>query len=155
MKLMNKTNFVIILIILAAGFLIQKFWLGSDIKAYEFTGSIQKIDGQTIYMHGNYNSPDHPEWRSASQAVNVKVKVGSDTKLVRIAIYRSPDFAAQVAAGKTVDPETLRQEITTGSLSDFAGGNVNGATIETSSNIYGDKNFLAQSITYYYVFDEE
>lgn len=153
---MNKMRWIIILVALVlAGFLIQKYWAGSRVRAYEFTGSIQKVDGQTIYMHGNYNSPDHPEWRADVQAIDVKVRVGLDTKLVRITIHRPANFAAQVAAGKAVDPGNLKQEVTAGSLADLASGKVNNATIETNSSIYGDKKFTAQSITYYYAVDEK
>lgn len=155
-NLMSKIRWIIILVVLIlAGFLIQKYLTGSRARAYEFSGSIQKVDGQTLYLHGNYNSPDHPEWRAESQAVDVKVRVGSDTKLVKITILRPADFAAQIRAGKAIDPETLKQEISAGSINDLASGKVNGAVIETSNNIYGDKNFTAQSITYYYAVDEK
>lgn len=153
---MSKVGWIIILIaVVLAGFLTQKYWAGSATRAYEFTGSIQKVEGQTIYMRGNYNSPDHPEWRADARAVDVKVRIGSDTKLVRITIHRPANFAAQIAAGTVIDPRTLKQEVTTGSLADLASGKVNGATISTSSNIYGDKKFRAQSITYYYAVDEK
>ena len=153
MKLMNKTNFVIVLIILAASFFIQKFWLGSDIKAYEFTGSIQKIDGQTIYMRGNYNVPDHPELRNESQAFDAKVEVKSGTKFVRITIYRPADLGEQLKAGKVVDPGELKREVKPGSLEDLVSGRVEGAVVETNNSIYNKRSFVAQSITYYYPVD--
>lgn len=151
---MNRSRWIILLIvILVVGFLIQRYWNLSGAKAYEFTGSIQKVDGQTIYMHGNYNVTDHPELRATGKALDVKVKVKSGTKFIRITIYRPANLAILLRAGKVVDPTTFKREVKTGSLEDLASGNVEGAVIETNNNIYNHNSFGAQSITYYYPVD--
>ena len=152
---MKKMKLIIILvIILIVVFLIQKFWQTSDIKAYEFIGSIERIDNQTIYMRGNYNIADHPELRGEDRAFDAKVKVKPDTKFVRINIFRPANLGEQLKGGKVVDPDTFRREVKPGSLNDLKSGMVKEAVIETSRSIYGKDSFSAQSITYFYPVDE-
>ncbi|MEK7138613.1 MAG: hypothetical protein AAB799_00335 [Patescibacteria group bacterium] len=153
---MKKIRLVLALVvIIVVGLLIQKFWPTSDIKAYEFTGSIEKVEGQTMYMRGNYNVADHPELRDNGRSFDAKIKVKSDTKFVRINIYRPADLGAKLAAGEAVDPSTFRREVKSGSLEDLKSGMVKEAVIETSKSIYGKESFSAQSVTYYYPVDEE
>ena len=148
---MKKMRLILALVVvLAAVFLIQKFWPTSDIKAYEFTGVVEKVDGQTIFMNGNYNIADRPDLRDESQAFNAKVKLKSDTKFVRINIYRPAALGQRIQAGEVVDPSTFRREVKPGSLDDFKNGMVKEAVVETSKNIYDKESFFAQSVTYFY-----
>lgn len=152
---MRKRRLIwVILILILAGLLVF-FFLGrrSSVQAYEFNGSVQKVEGQTVFMRGNYNAPDHPELRGGDRTLDAKVKVNKDTKFIQIAIYRPADLNEQIKNGKVVDPSEFKREVKTGSLEDLAGGNVQGAVVESAKNIYGRSSFTAQSITYYFPVD--
>jgi len=140
---------VILLAVIAIG-VFAYYRHGSSVKAYQFTGSVEKVGGNTIAMHGNYNIPEKPELKNQTKAFDAKVKVNEDTKFVRITIHRPKNMAEMIKAGKFVDPEKLKQEVGVGSLADLSSGNVEGATVESESNIYYRRTFTAQSITYYY-----
>lgn len=157
-KSMNKKKrnlvLIVIIVLAIAGLFVKKYLSAPGVQAYEFTGSISKVDDDVIYMHGNYNVTDHPELRGDDMAIDAMVRIKSGTKFIRITIYRPDNLAEQLASGKAVDPSSFKREVKAGSVEDLMGGNVRDAIIETNKNIYGKESFAAQSITYYYPVDE-
>ncbi len=154
MKLKTK-DLLLLVLAFAVAFLIWQKYSGPDINpefvSREFTGQIDKVDDKTIYMTGNFTVAGHPELLGREKAIEAKVKVTNATKLVKILIYRPADL---ISSGKVVDPRDLKQEVTTGSLDDLAGGTVDGATVVSDVNIYGRSKFDASTITYYWAVDQ-
>lgn len=151
----NKIFWIIILAVIAGGLLlVQEYYWGGrpqGADAYEFNGQIEKVSGDTIYMKGNYSSPAHPEWAGPDNAVSVRIKVASDTDLIKVIIYRPRNFDP----AKFIDVGKLRQEVMLGSIDDddlVSAGSFY-TVVRTETNIYRKTRFTAEAVNYYVAVD--
>lgn len=147
MSIRPKFLIIVLVVLVLIGFLIMYFVKGSSVKAYEFLGQIDRVEGNNIYMHGNYLGPNHPEFSKPENAVDVKVIANSSTDLVKIVIYKPVSSKND----RFRDPKNLKKETMIGSIEDLASGKVVDATIITDKNIYGKTKFSASNISYYWL----
>ncbi|OGE81595.1 MAG: hypothetical protein A3H72_03000 [Candidatus Doudnabacteria bacterium RIFCSPLOWO2_02_FULL_48_8] len=145
---MNKktvfATIVILLIVVATWF----WWQGqAAVKAYEFAGRIEKVEGPVIFTKGVYENAQNPKGLTLAEE-DKQIVVGEDTKLIKITQFM-PTAAELEQSGGQYRPQDLRSEQSAGSLDDLAQGLTDGVFAKSDRNIYGQSKFVATEITYY------
>lgn len=150
MSIRPKFLIIVLVVLVLVGFLSAYLIDRNSVKAYEFVGKIEKVEGNNVYMHGNYLSPSHPEFSKPENAVDVRVVVKSSTELLKIVLYKPKNFNTK----NIVDPKSLKQEVLAGSIEDLSSGQVMELSIRSKSNIYNKSRWTASVATYYYPVDK-
>jgi len=111
-----------------------------------FAGLIQKIEGNTIFLNGIYQSDKYPEVTGDRR--DVQVTVTSQTKFIK-QVVKFPTPEEIKASGKNyfIVGDMPKVE-TAGSLEDLAAVNPDGIFVTSLNNIYGQSQFTASEITY-------
>lgn len=155
--LTTKTKKVIMwyLVILAA--VIISIWIfgrypGTPrIISNEFVGQVEKIEGNTVFVKGNFHSDNHPETLKPENRVEVQVTVGSKTTIARTSIM-IPTAAELKKTNGLFDSSKLPQQTTNISLADLTTAIKSQQNIMldilATENIYGRSKFTASKMSY-------
>lgn len=124
-----------------AGIVTAFLTLDSQVKANEFVGVVQGIEGSHMMVKGVYVV----EGKEAAldDQKEVWIEAGSNTKFVKTLIYYP------TAEELRADPEGQRKTKTVdGTMDDITLGRADGIFIKSSKNIYRSKKFTADEIRY-------
>jgi hypothetical protein len=119
-----------------------------QIKAYEFAGKIDKVQGNTIFTKGLFTVPDHPELTDPQYEQSMQITADNNTKIIKI-VQILPTAAELKKSGGMYEPAKLKSEQQAGSIADIATGITDGVFAKSTSNIYKKDKFTASEIKYY------
>ena len=137
---MKKVIFILLLV--AVGFFL---WQRGTVSSYEFSGQIEKIEGNLIYARGLTADSDKPESYHAERIRSVVASVDNDTVFEREVWHMLTAEELKKSDGKW-ELSQLRKETQEGSLSDLDAGS--SVTIESRNNIYNKTEFRAKKVKY-------
>lgn len=145
---MNKKiviSILVLIVIAALGFL----WYSQQpkVKAYEFAGRVEKVEGNVIYTRGVFQNVQNPKGQELSEA-GMQIVVDDKTTLKKIIQYL-PNAEELKKTGGLYRPEELRKEESVGSMDDLTNGLTDGVFAKSDRNIFGKTKFVATEITYY------
>lgn len=145
----NKKLFFAILatVVIIAAAAVWGYLGKGQVKAYEFAGRIEKIEGNVIFTKGVYQNEENPKGIELAEAEK-QIVVSQDTELVKITQIM-PTVAELEASGGFYEPEKLKSEQSAGSMDDLNAGLTDGVFAKSSKNIYNKSKFTATEITYY------
>lgn len=149
-RINRKTVFLVLVIIslTVAGFFASKFLFGERGESKEFIGQIKKVENNMILARGVFVNPDKPELAEEVSTKDVKIKISSETTIVKILMYM-PTLEELKKAGGKWNPADLKQEETIGTLTDLT-HEKEGLTIRALSdkNIFNKTKFTAKKIEF-------
>ena len=120
------------------------------IRAYEFAGRIESIEGNQISMAGFFVVKDRPDLSGANQEKKVIVEISDQTKIIKetIRLPRPEEIKDPNGIFRVDDLKKENREATLDELkSDLAKSDI-GLRVSSSINIYGRANFIADQISY-------
>jgi len=138
----NKFSIIMAVLIILAVVAYFVFPFGEkaeEVEAYEFFGQVQNVEGDIVYMNGQYMNT--ATIFIGEEVVSVQVEITPETKLIKELIYLPNDELS--------DPGELQREVVEGSVNDLIENEALGfITIKTNENILGDLNIVASEINY-------
>ena len=118
-----------------------------DLNSTEFAGRIERIEGNTIFLNGNFIVTDRPEFLNAENIIDVAVTVSETTEFIKNTVYLpSPEEVADTDG--YFNASDLRQEKTAGSFDDLISDIGLGLEVTANGNIFGQTQFTASKIEY-------
>ena len=129
------------------------YLFGGKIESREFAGHVNNIEGNLIYVSGNFVSSDHPETRKSGS--DIVVEINSETKFKRTLLYL-PTKSELAKTNGVFDPKNLKRDVNEVNFNELVNdynsriNYLGGITIyaRTQKNIYGTKKILASEIEY-------
>ena len=141
-KLYGLTG-ILVLLLLGAWYISYK--PGEKIKVYEFAGNMERMEGDTVWLKGNYSSEEVQGLSGPENELVMEVKFTPDTKAEKVTWVFPPE------AEKTgiYDFSLATKGTVEGSLEDWKALGLNGMIVRSEKNIYGKTQMEAASFRYF------
>lgn len=155
MKKIQLIFLVVLLLVILGGIFIWQQKSGKintppeeELKAYEFAGRIQSIEGSVIHTIGLFQIPGREDLSGPTYEKNMDIIVGSQTKLIKTVLQMPTDEELKKSNGY-FDSNKLPKREVQGSLEELKEGIVDGVFAKSDSDIYKITSFTATEIKYF------
>lgn len=150
--LFNRKNLIILviaLVLVVAGFFVSQFFLMEKITSKEFIGSVQKVEGNIVFLKGLYVVPKKPEiMKKEGLDQEVQVVVDGKTEIAKTLMHM-PTVKDLAKTNGRWDPDKLQKEEVGGVISDLT-DKKQGLIIKvlTDNDIFKKTKFIAKRIEF-------
>ncbi|MBI4363245.1 MAG: hypothetical protein HY545_00145 [Candidatus Doudnabacteria bacterium] len=136
-----------VVVVAAAGLL---WWQNKNaVKAYEFAGSIEQIQGTEIKLNGLFVVDNRPDLASEKNRTTVQVSLSDQTKIIREAVYLpKPEDLGEDKSFKVDDLRKEQEQVTFTQLQTDWETNQMSLRVKSDKNIYGKSKFKVSEISY-------
>jgi hypothetical protein len=147
---MNKKIILIAALVILLG---ASFWFmltQERVKAYEFVGDVEKIEGSEILMEGLFVVEGRPDLASDKNRNQATVVLNQDTKYMKevIMLPKPSDLESPDATFKVDDLKKETIQVTLEQLRQDLELEPVGVRVKSDKNIYGKRKFQASEIFY-------
>ena len=132
-------------VILAVGIWVLVAKNKDQTQSFEFSGLIEKVEANTVYVNGSYFADGKPVTAPAT----VRIQVSDKTKLEKNLWYMPTAQELQTTGGRWT-PDSIKKETAVGTFDDFKSERGVGMQIHVKSNdnVFNKPKFTADNISY-------
>lgn len=118
------------------------------IDARGFGGTIEKIDGSSLFVFGSFIDDNHPEILRKTELVEIMIT--DKTKILKRSIFLPTRKELEISGGY-YDGRKLKREESISDLNSLINYYQNGYVfliVKSNKNIYGERKFFAEELIY-------